>query len=61
MEEYDDSVCVYKYGTADTTSKSSKFQAAGLNLHGRYLPDQFRVGAGTQHGVVTILQSRPKW
>ena len=47
--------------TADTTSKSSKFQAAGLNLHGRYLPDQLRVGPGTQHDVMTILRSKSKW
>ena len=42
-------------------SKFSKIQAAGRNLHGRYLPDQFRVGASTQHDVMTILRSRPKW
>ena len=47
--------------TADTTSKSSKFPAAGLNLHGRYLPDQLRVGPGTQHDVMTILRSKSKW
>ena len=45
----------------DSASKSSKFQAAGLNLHGRYLPDQLRVGPGTQHDVMTILRSKSKW